>query len=319
MGVDCTALQAYRFDEEDRKKKFSRLQGQYSTQLQEASEEIASLKEQASEQRRVIDELEQQQQQQGANAEAEAGASGGFAGQEVGMPAADGDQLRSALVAATEPLSRKIEEYRLRVEELEGQLKASRQKHMELTARMAQMEISASNNLKVEESVGLYKDAIEESRAREQALQEQLDDLRYDRDALNRANEELVAGDLAASSSEIKLMREQLEEAQMLKIQAEDATRKVRNLQKENKDLRWQIAMTSSDESIKVDLPQHLSGAGGKHLPQPKGPLALVVKYRKQIIFVYLLLLHFLVYFALTHHSHNKKVVHHHTTRPGVT
>ena len=99
----------------------------------------------------------------------------------------------------------------------------------------------------------------------------------------------------------------------MLKIQAEDATRKVKKLQKENKDLRWQIAMTSTDESIKVDIPKHLVD-GSKHLPQPTGPLAFVVKHRKQILIFYLLLLHFLVYFALTHHS-NKKVVHH-TTHP---
>ena len=126
---------------------------------------------------------------------------------------------------------------------------------------------------------------------------------------MKRANEELIAGDSVASSSEIKLMREQLEEAQMLKIQAEDSTRKVKQLQKENKDLRWQIAMASPDDSIKVDIPKHLDST--KRLHQPKGILAILVKYRKQIAITYLLLLHFTVYFALTHHSHNKTVVHH--------
>ena len=63
----------------------------------------------------------------------------------------------------------------------------------------------------------------------------------------------------------------------------------------------------TTDDSIKLDLPKHLDSS--RHLPQPKGPFALVVKHRKQIAIIYLLLLHFLVYFALTHHSEKS---HHH-------
>ena len=294
------SLQAYRLDEEDRKKKFSRLQGQYSSELQQANTEIERLKEQLKEQQKVVEEYSSMKAENVGNGVEE----------ETSL---NEDELRSALLAATEPLSEKIEEYRLKAEETEKQLKDSRQKIMELTASLAQMEISASGHMKVEESVGIYKDEVDQAKTRERALQQQVDDLVYERDTLKRANEEIIAGDSVASSSEIKLMREQLEEAQMLKIQAEDATRKVKKLQKENKDLRWQIAMTSTDESIKVDIPKHLVD-GSKHLPQPTGPLAFVVKHRKQILIFYLLLLHFLVYFALTHHS-NKKVVHH-TTHP---
>ena len=66
--------------------------------------------------------------------------------------------------------------------------------------------------------------------------------------------------------------------------------------------------MASPDDSIKVDIPKHLDS---KHLQQPKGALALIVKHRKSILIGYLLLLHFTVYFALTHHSHNRTAIHH--------
>ncbi|QDZ25078.1 hypothetical protein HOP50_15g76240 [Chloropicon primus] len=295
MEEMAQTLQSYRLDEEDRKKKFARLQAQYSSDLEKATSEIDRLNEQVVEQQKTIEEYSSRQ--------AEATVSGEVAAEN---PVQE-DQLKSALVAATEPLSKKIEEYRLKAEETEQQLKASRQKNMELTASLAQMEVSASGHLKVEESVGLYKTAIDEAQAREQALQQELDGLLHERDTLKRTNEELMAGNTVASSSEIKLLREQVDEAQMLKMQAEDSTRKVKQLQKENKDLRWQIAMTSTDESIKVDIPKHLDPA--RHLPKPKGPFAFLVKHRKQVAIIYLLILHFLVYFALTHHSTKS---HHH-------
>lgn len=296
------SLQTYRLDEEDRKKKFSRLQAQYSAELDAARGEIDRLTQEVAAQQKTISESSSRQAELAA----------ALPGQEEGLVSEE--ELKTALIAATEPLSKKIDEFRVKAEETEALLKSSRQENMELTASLAQMEVSASTHLKVEESVGQYKSAIGEAEAKEAALEQKVEDVARERDALKRANEELLAGNTVASGSEIKLMREQLEEAQMLKIQAEDATRKVKNLQKENKDLRWQIAMTSTDDSIKVDIPKHLDSS--RHLPQPKGPLAFLVKHRKHVAMIYLLLLHFLVYFALTHHSERS---HHHTKAQSLT
>ena len=57
-------------------------------------------------------------------------------------------------------------ETRIRRDTPEQQLKGARQKNMELAASLAQMEISASSHLKVEESVGVYKDTIDQARGR---------------------------------------------------------------------------------------------------------------------------------------------------------
>ena len=297
-------LQSLRADGEDRKKKFARLQQEYASKLEGARSEIERLELEAEGARRAAEEAEARAREAASGAAASAAAEEDGDG---GGRGASQEELRSALLAATEPLSAKIDEYRGRLDEAEREAERQRQENRQLAASLARAEVTASSNLAAEEAAVGYKNDAEQTRQRELDLREELDAVIRDRDSLRRRNEELVAGDAAAGDQEVKLMREQLEEAQALRMREEDATRKCKQLQRENKDLRWQIAMTSSDDSIKIDVPKHLDPK--RNLPQPKGPFAVLVKHRKHVAVCYLLFLHFLVYFALTHHSERS---HHH-------
>ena len=297
-------LQSLRADGEDRKKKFARLQQEYASKLEGARSEIERLELKAEGARSAAEEAEARAREAASGAAASAAAEEDGDGDGRG---ASQEELRSALLAATEPLSAKIDEYRGRLDEAEREAERQRQENRQLAASLARAEVTASSNLAAEEAAVGYKNDAEQTRQRELDLREELDAVIRDRDSLRRRNEELVAGDAAAGDQEVKLMREQLEEAQALRMREEDATRKCKQLQRENKDLRWQIAMTSSDDSIKIDVPKHLDPK--RNLPQPKGPFAVLVKHRKHVAVCYLLFLHFLVYFALTHHSERS---HHH-------
>ena len=184
------------------------------------------------------------------------------------------EELRSALLAATEPLSAKIDEYRGRLDEAEREAERQRQENRQLAFERS-FGPCRGHGL-IQSSGGGGRGWIQERRGadepqRELDLREELDAVIRDRDSLRRRNEELVAGDAAAGDQEVNsLMREQLEEAQALRMREEDATRKCKQLQRENKDLRWQIAMTSSDDSIKIDVPKHLDPK--RNLPCQRGP-----------------------------------------------
>ena len=275
-----------------------------AAQLRALASEIERLELEAEGARRAAEEAEARAREAASGAAASAAAEEDGDGDGRG---ASQEELKSALLAATEPLSAKIDEYRGRLDEAEREAERQRQENRQLAASLARAEVTASSNLAAEEAAVGYKNDAEQTRQRELDLREELDAVIRDRDSLRRRNEELVAGDAAAGDQEVKLMREQLEEAQALRMREEDATRKCKQLQRENKDLRWQIAMTSSDDSIKIDVPKHLDPK--RNLPQPKGPFAVLVKHRKHVAVCYLLFLHFLVYFALTHHSERS---HHH-------
>ena len=278
-GEDSSVLRA---DGEDRKKKFARLQQEYASKRRGRGARSSS---------RLEAEGEEgcrggRGEGRGCRAPRRARRQGGRGWRRPrGQPGG-----AQGPAGCEEPLSAKIDEYRGRLDEAERRPRGS-DRRTGSWRRLWRAEVTASSNLAAEEAAVGYKNDAEQTRQRELDLREELDAVIRDRDSLRRRNEELVAGDAAAGDQEVKLMREQLEEAQALRMREEDATRKCKQLQRENKDLRWQIAMTSSDDSIKIDVPKHLDPK--RNLPQPKGPFAVLVKHRKHVAVCYLLFLHF--------------------------
>ena len=305
MQQMAKSLQSFRKDEEERKKKFSRLQGQYTAQVREAHGKIEALEAELAEERSKPRNVPHSEDANTIAGAGEGVGGGAASAQEDGLSEA---QLKAALVAATEPLKAAIEHGKSKCDAVESELRESRQQNMELSARLAQMEVSASNLVRIEETADGLREEAMLAKSREEDLSAQVHKLTVEKNALLLKHKEMVEHGDEASLSEIGMMREQLEESQRARLRLEDQTIKIQALQKENKDLRWQIAMTSNDESVQIAIPRGKGQAHGQ-AQAPTGLLATIVKHRKYILVGYLLFMHLLVYIALTRHS--KPVVHH--------
>ena len=115
------------------------------------------------------------------------------------------------------------------------------------------------------------------------------------------------------AAGEVAHLREQLAAAnRRVAVAAATQQARVAALEKQNHDLAWQVAMLtrgghhqplgigSPPGAVSVPMPHHEAAPGQVTFA---GVVAASLRYRRRLVYSYLLILHCLVYFALTHRS----------------
>ena len=225
--------------------------------------------------------------------------------------------IDSAVEAAVQP-------YKERVLALERDAAAEREAAAALRARLGQFEQEAANAsssreriLELEEAkaeeVTALQNALQAVQEEKADLDTQLhtlrehcallqDQLKGQAAAAGGEAEAAAGGDIEAGTSdrqEVEILRERVKHAEQ---KSSGYQTKIAALENKNRELGWQVAMVSTGATKGKAGPAAAADAAREaKLQTVPGMLGVVLRHRMKLIGGYLVVLHALVYFALTH------------------
>lgn len=307
------AMEKMQADQGERNKRFEYVQASFATKEAQLKEGIAALED---ERARLLAELGAAEEFRTSQAEEAATHKARL--ESLSQSVEDSHAaIDSAVEAAVQP-------YKERVLALERDAAAEREAAAALRARLGQFEQEAANTSSSRERIL----ELEEAKAEEvtalqnalQAVQEEKADLDTQLHTLREhcallqdqlkgqaagadgEAETAAGGDIEAGTSdrqEVEILRERVKHAEQ---KSSGYQTKIAALENKNRELGWQVAMVSTGATKGKAGPAAAADAAREaKLQTVPGMLGVVLRHRMKLIVGYLVVLHALVYFALTH------------------